>query len=60
MGEQVDALPDKMEAFDPPLIIEQFELEDPLEKKLVGELELWARDLSLVYNTYANDEFAVM
>ena len=53
-------MPDKMKPLDPPLIIKNLELEDPLEEKFVGELELWARDPSLVDNPDTNDQFAVM
>jgi hypothetical protein len=51
----MDALPNEMKTFDLPLVIKKFELEDPLEKQFVGELELFSRYPALVDVTNADD-----
>ena len=42
------ALPDKVETLDLPLVIEEFELEYPLEKQFVSKQEKLSRDPALV------------
>lgn len=60
VSERVDTLSDEVETFDPPLVIKMLKLEDPLEKKLVGEFELFPSDPTLVYDADANDQLAVV
>ena len=60
MNEQVNTLVNKVEPFCLLLVVEMLELEDPLEKKLVGEFELPIGDLTLVHDSNHTDELAVM
>ena len=60
MGKGVNALSNKMETFDLPLVIKMLELDGPLEKKFVGELELLRRNSALVGDAYPNDQLAVV
>jgi hypothetical protein len=53
-------LPNEVEAFDLPFVIEKFKLKDPLKKQLVGALELRERDLSLVEDPYSDHQFTVV
>ena len=60
MSNGMDALSNKMQVFHLPLVIKKLELEDPLKKILVGELELLPRDPSLVDDSDSNDQLAIV
>jgi hypothetical protein len=60
VDEQVNTLPDEVEVFGLPLIVEEFKFHDPFKKKFVGEFELRVSDLALIKDPDCNDEFAIV
>ena len=56
----MDTLSNEMKTFDLSLVINNFELECPFEKELVGIPELPMKDPALVNNADTDDQFAVM
>ena len=60
MSERVNALPDEVETFRLPLVVQIFKLNHPLAKQLISELELQLGDIALINDPDANDQFAIM
>jgi hypothetical protein len=56
----VGALAHEVEALGFQLIVQILELDNPLEKKLVSELQLLVGDLTLVHDSDGDNELAVM
>ena len=60
MDEGVDALTDEMETIGLLAVVEELEIADPLEKKLVCKRELFGVDFALVHNPDGDHELTVV